>query len=73
MLVHLIIKSEASTLINLHSILPLILVEYIDEPWHGISKNVICATSETPDEPAHTRILIRPFASRLSILRLLSY
>ena len=35
------------------------------EPWHGISNNVVCATSKASDQPAHTRSLIRAFASRL--------
>ena len=38
------------------------------EPVHRISNNVVCATSKAPDQPAHTRVLIRAFASRLSIL-----
>ena len=38
------------------------------EPVHGISINVKCVTSEASDQPAHTRSLIRNFASRLSIL-----
>ena len=38
------------------------------EPVHGISNNVVCATSKASDQPAHTRSLIRAFASRLSIL-----
>ena len=38
------------------------------EPVHEISNNVVCATSKAPDPPAHTRNLIRAFASRLSIL-----
>ena len=38
------------------------------EPVHEISNNVICATSNASDQPAHTRSLIRAFASRLSIL-----
>ena len=38
------------------------------EPVHEISNNVVCATSITSDQPAHTRSLIRAFASRLSIL-----
>ena len=38
------------------------------EPVHGISDNVVCATSKASDQPAHTRSLIRAFASRLSIL-----
>ena len=38
------------------------------EPVHEISNNVVCATSKASDQPAHTRSLIRAFASRLSIL-----
>ena len=38
------------------------------EPVHEISNNVVCATSKASDQPAHTRSLIRTFASRLSIL-----
>ena len=37
------------------------------EPGHEISNNVLCATSKASDQPAHTRSLIRAFASRLSI------
>ena len=33
-----------------------------------ISNNVVCATSKATDQPAHTRSLIRAFASRLNIL-----
>ena len=36
------------------------------EPVHEISNNVVCATSIASDQPAHTRSLIRAFASRLS-------
>ena len=43
------------------------------EPVHEISNNVVCVTSKASDQPAHTRSLIRGFASRLSILWLLSY
>ena len=42
------------------------------EPRHGISKNVVCATSKASDQPAHTRSLIRAFASRMNILRTLT-
>ena len=38
------------------------------EPVHEIFNNVLCATSKASDQPAHTRSLIRAFASRLSIL-----
>ena len=45
----------------------------IIEPVHEIFNNVVCATSRASDQPEHTRSLIRAFASRLNILRLLSY
>ena len=48
-----------------------VLVTY--EPRHEISNNIICATSKASDQPAHTRSLIRAFASRLDIILLLSY
>ena len=38
------------------------------KPVHEISNNVVCATSKAADQPAHTRSLIRAFASRLNIL-----
>ena len=38
------------------------------EPWHGISNNVVCATSKVSDQPALTRRLIGAFASPLNIL-----
>ena len=38
------------------------------EPQHGISKNMVCATSKGSDQPAHNLSLIRAFASRLNIL-----
>ena len=44
----------------------LILLAY--EPQHEISNNVVCATSKGSDQPAHTRSLIRAFASRLTII-----
>ena len=40
----------------------------INEPRHEISNNVVCATSKASDQPAHTRSLIRAFASRLNII-----
>ena len=43
------------------------------EPRHEISNNVICATSKASDQPAHTRSLVRAFASRWNIPLLLSY
>ena len=41
---------------------------YSNEPLHELSNNVVRATSKASDQPAHTRSLIRVFASRLSIL-----
>ena len=41
-------------------------VELTFEPVHEISNNLVCATSKASDQPAHTRSLIRAFASRLS-------
>ena len=38
------------------------------EPQHEISNNVVCATIEGSDQPAHMRSLIRAFASRLNML-----
>ena len=35
---------------------------------YGISNNVVYATSKASDQPAHTRSLIRSFASRLNII-----
>ena len=41
---------------------------FIIEPRHDISNNVVSATSKASDQPAHTRSLIRAFASRLNNL-----
>ena len=38
------------------------------EPVHETSNNLVCTTNKASDQPAHTRSLIRAFASRLSIL-----
>ena len=38
------------------------------EPWHGISNNVVCATSKASDQPGHMRSLIRASASLLNFL-----
>ena len=38
---------------------------YNNEPRHGISNNVVCATSKASDQPAHTRSLIRAFCESL--------
>ena len=43
-------------------------INTIIEPVHEISNNVVCATSKTSDQPAHTRSLAKGFASRLNIL-----
>ena len=40
-------------------------VDFIFEPVHEISNNVVCLTSKASDQPTHIR---RAFASRLSIL-----
>ena len=42
-------------------------------PWHGISNNVVCATSKGSAQPAQTRSLIRAFARRLNILWVSSF
>ena len=47
--------------------------DYIYEPRHEISDNVVCATSKGSDQPAHTRSLIRAFDSRLKIIGGISY
>ena len=36
------------------------------EPRLDLSNNVVCATSNDSDQPAHTRSLIKPFAGRLN-------
>ena len=43
------------------------------EPQREISKNVVYVTSKASDQPAHTRSLIRAFASCMFILWMLSY
>ena len=40
---------------------------------HEISNKVVCLTSKASDQPAHTRSLIRAFATCLNILSVLSY
>ena len=45
-----------------------VLTDVAYEQVHEISNDVVCATSKASDQPAHTRSLIRAFASRLSIL-----
>ena len=41
---------------------------FLIEPRHEIFNNMVCATSNGSDHPAHTRSLIRAVASRLTIL-----
>ena len=54
--------------VKLFSILTIYLRrKYMYEPQNGFS-NKVCATSKASDQPAHTRSLIRAFASRLNIL-----
>ena len=53
--------------------LPGKLLWFIYEPGHEIPNNVVCATSKSSDQHAHMRSLIRAFACRLNILRVLSY
>ena len=50
-----------------------LVVNIIIEPRHEISNNVVFATSKASDQPAHSRSLIRTFASRSNILCLLCY
>ena len=38
------------------------------DPRHEVSNNVVSAISKASDQPAHTRSLIRAFASRLNVL-----
>ena len=42
--------------------------QYNIEPRREISNTVVCATSKAPDQHAHTRCLIRAFASLFNIL-----
>ena len=53
---------------HVHQFTSLDELEFIYEPVHEISNNVVCATSKGSDQPAHTRSLIRVFAHRLNIL-----
>ena len=56
-----------------HNCSPYIYIYSTYEPRHEFSNNVVCATSKASDQPAHTRSLIRAFASRLNILLLLRF
>ena len=40
----------------------------IYKPWHGVSNNVVYATSKASDQPVHTRSLIRAYSSCFNIL-----
>ena len=43
-------------------------VQITNKPRHEISNNMVCATTKGSGQPAHTRSLIRVFASRLNML-----
>ena len=45
---------------------------FSNEPRHEIFNNVVCAMSRDSDQPAHTRSLIRAFASFLDIYQYLA-
>ena len=59
---YLISNGLPSARLTIHSLLNLY------EPRHEISNNVVCDTSKGSYQPAHTRSLIRAFASHLNIL-----
>ena len=69
---HIIVNYMTNTKGLLTHLGELFYTIYIIEPRHGISYNVVCATSECSDQPAHMHSLIRTFAIRLNILRVLS-
>ena len=46
----------------------IVSLDLTNEPVHEISNNMVCATNKALDQPAHTRCLIRAFASRLRSL-----
>ena len=50
------------------SCLPRDFAKKVIKPRHEISNNVVDVTSKGSDQPAHTRSLIRAFASCLNIL-----
>ena len=57
---------QARTLIvYAYIILSVDIISYLNKE---ISNNMVCATRKASDQPAHTRSLIRAFASRLGIL-----
>ena len=47
-------------------------VVIVTEPRHEIYKNVVYTTSKASDQSSHTHSLIRAFASRLDIIKLLN-
>ena len=51
-----------------HSYVGLSTKFFTIEPRYEISNNMVDATSKGSDQPAHSRSLIRAFASRLNIL-----
>ena len=63
--------ANSFTGITAFSIELIFILSSLYEPQHEISKNVVCVTSKASDQPAHTRSLIRAFACRLNILRVL--
>ena len=63
---HLGIDSSTDQIPIIRSVLESIIS--LNEPLREISNNVVCATSRASDQPAHTRSLVRAFASRLNIL-----
>ena len=65
--------SDIDSSVTLKTLLSLCYTCVWYEPVHEISNNVVSATNKASDQPAHTRSLIRAFASRLSVLWLLSY
>ena len=46
--------------------------KWLYEPRHEIFNNVVCATGKGSDKPAHTRSLIKAFASPLMSVELLT-
>ena len=68
-----LLQSARPCISRLRSLNSLRSLRKLHEPRHEISNTVVCATSKGSDQPAHTRSLIRAFASHLNILGLLSY
>ena len=68
-LIHILYQARCKNLIRHRLETPVTT----SEQRHEISNNVVCVTSKDSDQPAHTRSLIRAFASRLIILCVLSY